>query len=83
MPAARCPCGFTELSDETIADHLAVVFTPDGSVGIDGKPHEELSGHACACGFSASSAEALEGHLMAAFTPGDGIGLDGRKHGGP
>ena len=81
MPIARCLCGFAELDDETIADHLSVVFTPDDSVGNDGKVHDELSGHACACGFSGSSADALEGHLMAAFTPGDGIGLDGRKHG--
>ena len=81
MPVSRCLCGFAELADETLADHLAVVFTPDDSVGIDGKVHEELSGVACACGFSASSADALEGHLLAAFTPGDGIGLDGRKHG--
>jgi hypothetical protein len=81
MPITRCLCGFTELDDETLADHLAVVFMPDDSVGNDGKVHEELSEHACACGFSGSSADALEGHLMAAFTPGDGIGMDGRKHG--
>jgi len=80
MPFAQCLCGFKELRDETLADHLAVVFTADDSVGIDGKLHEELSGRACACGFSGSSAEALEGHLMAAFTPGDGIGLDGKRH---
>jgi len=81
MPIARCLCGFAELDDETLADHLAVVFTPDDCVGNDGKVHEELPGRACACGFSGTSADALEGHLMAAFTPGDGTGLDGRKHG--
>jgi hypothetical protein len=81
MPGAQCLCGFTELDDEGLPDHLAVSFTPDDSVGNDGNVHEELPGHACACGFSGSSASALEGHLMAAFTPGDGIGLDGRRHG--
>ena len=81
VPIAWCLCGFAELDDEMLADHLAVVFMPDDSVGIDGDMHDELSGRACACGFSAGSAEALEGHLLAAFTPGDGIGLDGRKHG--
>jgi len=80
MAAVRCLCGFTELSDETLADHLALVFTPDDSVGIDGDVHEELSRRACACGFSASSADSLERHLLNAFTPPDGIGLDGKKH---
>jgi hypothetical protein len=80
MPYDRCLCGFTELDDETLADHLAVVFTPDDCVGNDGKVHEELSGHACACGFAAASAGDLEGHLMAMFTPADGIGLDGQRH---
>jgi hypothetical protein len=80
MPIARCLCGFAELDDETIADHLAVVFTPDDSVGNDGKVHEELSEHACACGFSAGSARDLEGHLVAMFTPADSTGLDGQRH---
>jgi hypothetical protein len=81
MPIARCLCGFAELADETMADHLAVAFTPDDCVGIDGQVHEELPGCACACGFPGGSAGEIEGHLMAAFTPGDGIGLDGRRHG--
>ena len=81
MPSTWCVCGFTELDDETIADHLAVVFTPDDCVGNDGKVHEELSGGACACGFSGSSGGDLEQHLMALFTPGDGVGLDGKRHG--
>jgi hypothetical protein len=80
MPYAQCFCGFTELDDETLPDHLAVAFAPDDCVGNDGNVHDELSGHACACGFSGSSAGDLEGHLMALFTPGDGIGLDGRRH---
>jgi hypothetical protein len=81
MPISRCLCGFAELDDETLADHLAVVFTPDDSVGTDGNVHEELPEHACACGFSGNSADVLEGHLVAAFTPRDGIGLDGGRHG--
>ncbi len=81
MMAARCACGFTELPDENILDHLAVVFTPDDCVGNDGKVHEELPGHACACGFVGITPEELEGHLMEAFTPADGTGLDGREHG--
>jgi hypothetical protein len=80
-PGAQCLCGFTELDDETIADHLAVAFTPEDCVGNDGKVHEELSEHACACGFAVGSAGGLEAHLMAIFTPGDGIGLDGKSHG--
>ncbi len=81
MVAARCACGFTELDDESIADHLALVFTPDDSMGNTGRVHEELSGPACACGFSGSTPKELEGHLTEAFTPADGIGLDGREHG--
>jgi hypothetical protein len=81
MAAARCLCGFTELDDETLADHLALVFTPDDSVGNDGNVHDELSGRACACGFAGVTSEELEGHLMEAFTPADGIGLDGKRHG--
>jgi hypothetical protein len=80
MPGAQCLCGFTELDDETIADHLAVAFTPDDSVGNDGMVHEELSGRACACGFASGSADDLEGHLLASFASGDGIGLDGKRH---
>jgi hypothetical protein len=80
MPYEKCRCGFMELADETIADHLAVAFTPDNCVGNDGKVHEELSGRACACGFATGSAGDLEAHLMASFTPDDGTGLDGKRH---
>jgi hypothetical protein len=81
MPYAHCLCGFAELDDETLPDHLTVVFTPDDCAGNDGMVHDELPGHACACGFPGSSASDLGGHLMAAFTPAGGIGLDGRRHG--
>jgi hypothetical protein len=79
--AAQCICGFTELPDENVQDHLAEVFTPDDSAGIDGKVHEELPGRACACGVAVSAAEQMGQHLLAAFTPADGIGLDGKRHG--
>jgi hypothetical protein len=80
MVAAQCVCGFTELPDENVLDHLALVFTPDDSTGNDGRVHEELSGRACSCGFAGSTPEELEGHLAQAFTPADGIGLDGKRH---
>jgi len=80
---ARCACGFTELDDEEIADHLALVFTPDDSIGPDGKLHEELLGLACACGYLAIAPEEIEGHLLTAFMAADGIGLDGKRHENP
>jgi hypothetical protein len=79
--ATQCACGFTELSDETLFDHLALAFTPDDAAGNDGREHEELRGRACACGLPGGTREELERHLMAAFTPADRIGLDGREHG--
>ncbi|HUN31958.1 MAG TPA: hypothetical protein VMU95_08040 [Trebonia sp.] len=81
MIATQCACGFTELDDEEILDHLAVVFTPDNCVGNDGQVHEELSGRACACGFDGVTSEGLEAHFVQVFQPTDGIGLDGRRHG--
>ncbi len=35
MTPARCSCGFTELADETIADHLQQVFEPADRSGND------------------------------------------------
>jgi len=81
MLATRCACGFTELDDEQILDHLALVFTPDDSVGNDGRVHEELSGRACACGFAGITSEGLESHFLESFRPADGRGRDGRWHG--
>jgi hypothetical protein len=34
--ADRCSCGFIELADEEIIDHLELVFVPDGLTGNDG-----------------------------------------------
>jgi hypothetical protein len=80
MTATQCACGFTELADEQIGDHLALVFTPDNLIGNDGKEHEELPGLACACGYVTSMPGELEGHLLEAFTPVSRIGLDGKRH---
>jgi hypothetical protein len=80
MVAARCSCGFAELADEELIDHLLRVFDPDDLVGNDGQVHEERDRLACACGLRAITPEELDAHILDAFTPGDGIGRDGRKH---
>jgi hypothetical protein len=80
MTAAMCLCGFTELADETLDDHLLLVFTPDDMRGNDGRVHEEGTALACVCGFAASTAEALDGHFRTVFTPDNAIGKDGSKH---
>ena len=81
MIATHCICGFAELDDETVADHLHQVFTPDDMRGKDGRVHEEGMSLACSCGFMAITAEELDDHFIEAFRPEDGIGRDGRKHG--
>jgi hypothetical protein len=80
MMAAQCSCGFTELADEEITDHLQLVFEPGDLRGNDGLIHEERDHLACACGLSAITTEELDAHLLAVFTPGDAIGCDGRRH---
>jgi len=77
---AQCACGFTELGDETLADHLHVVFTPDDMRGKDGLVHEERKRLACSCGLAARTPDELDGHFRDVFTPDDGVGRDGRKH---
>lgn len=81
MTPARCACGFTELDDETLTDHLLVVFTPDGMRGLDGLIHEESQRLACCCGLAARTPDELDEHFREVFTPGDALGRDGRKHG--
>ena len=78
--ATTCVCGFTELADEVLVDHLSLMFTPDDSTGNDGVVHEELDTRACSCGFSGTSDE-IGAHMLAAFTPANGIGHDGKAHG--
>ena len=80
MISARCTCGFTELADEEMSDHLLLVFEPDDHIGNDGVAHEERGHLTCACGFTAITSEEFDTHILKAFTPGDAIGNDGRKH---
>lgn len=76
----RCTCGFTELDDEEITDHLLLVFEPDDHRGYDGLVHEEGDPLICLCGFGAISPDELDAHFLKAFTPDDAIGCDGRRH---
>jgi anti-sigma regulatory factor (Ser/Thr protein kinase) len=80
MTAARCTCGFTELADEEVTDHLLQVFEPEDHTGSDGLAHEEHEPLTCECGFTASMPEELDAHFVKAFTPDDAIGRDGRRH---
>jgi hypothetical protein len=80
MITARCACGFTELADEEIGDHLLLVFEPEDHVGSDGLPHEERDHLTCACGFSAITSEEFDRHILKVFAPDDAIGTDGRRH---
>jgi hypothetical protein len=80
MIAAQCSCGFTELADEEITDHLHYVFEPDDHTGNDGQVHEERGSLTCACGLSAITSDKLDEHLLKVFTPGHAIGRDGQRH---
>jgi hypothetical protein len=80
MLATRCPCGFEELADEQLIDHLLVMFEPADAIGTDGKAHEEMATRACSCGFSAISAQEMDKHFLVAFTPAGSVGSDGRTH---
>jgi serine/threonine-protein kinase RsbW len=77
---AQCSCGFTELDDEAITDHLQQVFQPDDLVGNDGQIHEERASLTCACGLAATTAGELDAHFLKAFTPDDATGRDGNRH---
>ncbi|HUN31417.1 MAG TPA: hypothetical protein VMU95_05300 [Trebonia sp.] len=78
--AAQCTCGFTELADEKMTDHLLLVFETPDSTGNDGQVHEERQLRHCACGLATATSQELDAHLLAAFTPRDATGNDGRKH---
>jgi hypothetical protein len=80
MIAARCTCGFTELEDEELIDHLLLVFEPEDHVGNDGLAHEERLHLTCACGFGAITSEEFDAHILKVFAPDDVIGSDGRRH---
>jgi hypothetical protein len=80
MTDARCSCGFTELADEELTDHLLRVFEPQDHMGNDGLAHEERERLTCACGFTASTSAEFDAHLIKVFTPDGAIGSDSRKH---
>jgi len=75
-----CACGFTELADEDITDHLETVFEPDDLTGNDGQVHQETSNLTCSCGLAFITTEELDNHFLAVFTPADAVGRDGQKH---
>jgi hypothetical protein len=76
MSSTRCSCGFTELADETLADHLLHVFTPADNRDIGGVEHYESEVGTCSCGFTGP----LDAHFLTEFTPASAIGTDDRKH---
>jgi hypothetical protein len=80
VAAVHCACGFTELADEEITDHLELVFEPYDLTGNDGRVHEETSNLTCSCGLAAITTEELDTHFLAVFSPTDGMGRDGLKH---
>lgn len=80
MAVARCSCGFTELDDEQLTDHLHQVFETEDMKADDGRVHLEGESRACLCGFSAQTAKELDAHLLKAVTPADAIGRDGSRH---
>ncbi len=80
MIAARCSCGFTELADEEMTDHLELVFEPADSRGNDGLVHEELGRLTCLCGLVAITTEELDEHFIKVFTPDNATGWDGNRH---
>lgn len=81
MNAIRCSCGFAELADETVIDHLLRVFEPEGSRGTDGLVHEEVAPpRTCSCGFTAMTPADVDSHFLRVFTPPGAVGRDGKKH---
>jgi hypothetical protein len=80
MISARCTCGFAELADEEMTDHLLLVFEPEDHIGNDGLAHEEREHLTCACGVAAITSEEFDSHILKVFTPYDAIGGDGRQH---
>lgn len=81
IAAVHCACGFTELADEEITDHLELIFEPADLTGNDGRVHEETRDLTCSCGLAAITTEELDDHFLAVFTPADAVGRDGSKHG--
>jgi len=80
MIATKCLCGFEELPDERLIDHLLEVFEPDDAIGNDGEMHEETSRLRCSCGAVSTTSESLDEHMLRIFTPDDAVGRDGHRH---
>jgi hypothetical protein len=80
VAAVQCACGFAELADEEITDHLELVFEPDDLRGNDGRVHEETTSLTCSCGLAATTTEGLDAHFLAVFKPADAVGSDGKRH---
>jgi hypothetical protein len=83
MIVARCSCGFAELADESLADHLLHAFVPDDSIAPDGQVHEETDRLTCRCGLAASTTAELDIHFFQVFTPANAVDRAGRKHAVP
>jgi hypothetical protein len=80
MTAMQCSCGFTELADEDITDHLLLAFEPPDLRGNDGRVHAEGKLLTCLCGLTALTVGELDQHFLQAFTPQHAIGRDGQRH---
>jgi anti-sigma regulatory factor (Ser/Thr protein kinase) len=78
--AVSCSCGFTELADETIIDHLLQVFEPADLRGNDGQVHQERDKLTCACGLTAITPDELDHHLLKSWTPANATARDGQQH---
>jgi hypothetical protein len=80
MTATGCSCGFTDLADESLTDHLERVFTPEDAIGQDGRVHEEGDNLTCSCGAATATSAQMDQHFLAAFTPSSRTGSDGQRH---
>ena len=80
MTAMHCSCGFAELADEELTDHLLLAFEPPDLRGNDGLVHAEGKLLTCLCGLAAATAGELDQHFLQAFTAQDAIGHDGKRH---
>jgi hypothetical protein len=78
--ATQCACGFEELADEQVVDHLLAVLEPADAIGTDGKIHEEMANLVCSCGIASISGDGMDAHFLVAYTPADSVGNDGRTH---
>jgi hypothetical protein len=80
MPRSSCSCGFAELADESITDHLQYVFELGDDRGTDGNAHFETALLTCSCGLATHAPAVLDEHFLAIFTPPSRIARDGRRH---